>query len=201
VTADNGEFVTAETGDHIIRPQYVAHSARRLPQHGVAARMTEDVVHLLEPIQIKTDDCKLLVASPRPLQPRSQLLIQGGSIGNPGQRIMVYKIAYASFSSLSLADITYRVDAPSAALVESFPHRDFNGDSRLVSRDQVHFIRLGGELGEPVSVFGRDKRNELPVVQLFASETNESHKAGIRLIDGAILTYDEPLGRRIEKLA
>jgi hypothetical protein len=138
VTADNGEFVTAETGDHIIRPQYVAHSARRLPQHGVAARMTEDVVHLLEPIQIKTDDCKLLVASPRPLQPRSQLLIQGGSIGNPGQRIMVYKIAYASFSSLSLADITYRVDAPSAALVESFPHRDFNGDSRLVSRDQVH---------------------------------------------------------------
>src|SRR5262249_56647812 len=53
---DYDEFVAAEAGEEFPAAQASFHASRYLDEYLVAARMTEDVIYFLEPIEVEAED-------------------------------------------------------------------------------------------------------------------------------------------------
>ena len=61
---DDAEFVPAETREESV-PRGHAQTPGQLLQHGVARRMAEDVVHLLQPVEVEAQDGEVAVRRPQ----------------------------------------------------------------------------------------------------------------------------------------
>ena len=85
---DHHEFVAAEPHAEIRRPAGLAHALRRHDEHIVAGRMAERIVDLLEAVEVDLDDRHALVAAPRPLDQRIEVIGQEGPVVQAGQPVM-----------------------------------------------------------------------------------------------------------------
>jgi len=140
----HGELVTAQPGDQIAGPHAVGQPVRHHPQQGIADRMPQRVVDLLEPVEVEQQEPGP-AARPRH---REQRVVgpaqQQGAVGQPGQLIVV---------SLVLAPHRHRgtgVDGGHRQQEQQHEqHRPAHDHRDQRRRGQQHEVdeRLGGQGG------------------------------------------------------
>ena len=81
------EFVAAQPGDEIGRPDGVAQERRGALQHFVARLVSELVVHRLEAIEVGVEQRARLILAIQPIDVTNQLLEERAPVQQSGQRV------------------------------------------------------------------------------------------------------------------
>jgi hypothetical protein len=105
---NNGELVPAEPGKHLAVVKHAGNSLRHRLQHPVARCMPEQVVDLLEPVEVKTQDGESPPRCQGHLDLLVQLLVECAAIGNPRKRIMMRKKSDVLFRLLARLEVANR---------------------------------------------------------------------------------------------
>ena len=85
---NHDEFIAAQPGNDIARPQACTQAAGDFHQQGVAGFMTERIVDDLEPVEIDKQHRELPLVTSRGLDRVIEQLVEGLAIGQTGQAVM-----------------------------------------------------------------------------------------------------------------
>lgn len=112
----HGEFVAAQPGKHVARAEHGREPPHGFGQHDVADGMSENVVHLLEAVEIETQDRDVALFRSCRFQSPFEAILERDAIGESGQGIVVRKMPDPGFRLAKLAYVADGKDAPAAVV-------------------------------------------------------------------------------------
>ena len=104
IAHDQGEFVAADAAEEGACDRG-AQPLRDRAQQAIAERMTEDVVDLLEAVEVDRQHREALVRLRRALQHGGEALVEGGAVGQFGQRVVVRQTLDAGLRPLTFGHV------------------------------------------------------------------------------------------------
>ena len=112
---DNGKFIAAKAGDDIVRPDAATEPVGHSFEQGVANRMPERVVDLLELIEVQHQDGDAAVPCSRGANSIVQALPEEHAVGQIRERIVRGQVSDARLGALpSVMSSVVATQAPSA---------------------------------------------------------------------------------------
>ena len=110
VLLEHNEFVAAEAGDEILRPQHFAQAAGDRAQQLVAAGMAERVVDLLELVEVDEQQRRQLLGTVLGRQQVADLVAEIDPVGQRGQFVVARQMADLGFGVAPLGDVLEQHD-------------------------------------------------------------------------------------------
>ena len=121
---DQRELVTAEARHGVFLPALDAQAPRDLTQQGVAGVVAERVVHALEGVEIEQQQGHALVAPPAAADRVRQPVLEPAAVRQPGQGIVVGKVAHPLLGALALGDVDVDADQPNDPALGLYRRQD-----------------------------------------------------------------------------
>jgi len=153
---DDGEFITAETGDHAVVAHFAGQPQRELAQQCVAKSMAVDIVDRLEAIDVEHHHRAALAMNGVGCQFRKSVE-KLASVRQAGQRVMLCQLARLLLGNFMTADFALEVQQAEDAVDGAC-----DGERQGIADDQIenpekpggtmlHQERMRPGLGEKVS--------------------------------------------------
>ena len=111
VVLQHGEFVAAETGDHVGLAHAAAHALADRAQQGIADRVAERVVDVLEMVEVEIMHGESIAAAPRAGEFQIEPLKERRPVGEPSQRVGAGERFDLLHKALALGDVMEEPDA------------------------------------------------------------------------------------------
>ncbi len=177
IAKQGDEFVAAETGQVVTRPQTSQQPLRHFHQHLVASAVAEAVVDQLEAVQIDEEQGR--GPTVRSLLHLLEQFVQVQTVGQAGQGIVACRMAQAFLGGLACADVGLRTGHAQSSLLAAL------GDAahqhpQVVTTLDAHAVFMGQRRRSPVQVIGDRLAQPRQVVRMYPLEPAAAGIARLR---------------------
>ena len=153
------EFVAAEAGHGVLQTHAGFQARSDQSQHGVADRMAERVVDVLEVVEVEEQQGAAQIMALEQGDLLGQAVHQQGAVGQVGQRIVVGQVLYLRLRLLQFADIARGEQQAGYAIEFDGLHGNVDQTHLAVTMPAMHFhvqhlALLGQVLDHAHALFG-----------------------------------------------
>ncbi len=197
---DDGELVAAEPGAGLARVEHFGEALGDAAQHGIAGAVPEQVVDLLEAVEIEAQHGKPVAAALGLGYLLVQLLVEGGAVGEAGERIVVGEEAQLLLVALARRQVAHGEGGCGMTGIDDLARDHLDGQLRAVGAPDGGLVGgagMGHQLVERFRLQQRIERGAGEPLGILPGQRGEGavcHRDAAGLGDGE--AFDGSFGQR-----